>query len=420
MAVLLYKIFLFFYAKGIGVYALFNRKARMWRNGRKQLLILITTTLQDLESPLIWFHCSSLGEFEQGRPIIELLRSQYKDHKILLTFFSPSGYEVQKNYKEADYVFYLPIDSAGNAEKFLSITKPVLVIFVKYEYWYYYLKAVYEKGIPLILVSAVFNRSQPFFKWYGSLHRKMLGYFTKIFVQDSLSAELVNKIGNLPISIAGDTRFDRVSEISLHKSSIPFINAFKQDKQILIAGSTWPKDEEILYTVFQQKGFENIKLVIAPHEINKVNLASIRSLFKGAVFYSELNDEELVSQARYLVIDNVGMLSRLYQYGDVTYVGGGFSIDGIHNILEAATWGKPVLFGPNHSKFKEAENLIKAGGGKSFCNKDQLKAFLQEYFSDEISYKKASEAAQSFIKENKGATEKIIGYIQENRLLTNL
>ncbi|MBA2499064.1 MAG: 3-deoxy-D-manno-octulosonic acid transferase, partial [Chitinophagaceae bacterium] len=210
------------------------------------------------------------------------------------------------------------------------------------------------------------------------------------------------------------------SEISLHKSSIPFINAFKQDKQILIAGSTWPKDEEILYTVFQQKGFENIKLVIAPHEINKVNLASIRSLFKGAVFYSELNDEELVSQARYLVIDNVGMLSRLYQYGDVTYVGGGFSIDGIHNILEAATWGKPVLFGPNHSKFKEAENLIKAGGGKSFCNKDQLKAFLQEYFSDEISYKKASEAAQSFIKENKGATEKIIGYIQENRLLTNL
>ncbi|MBA2499790.1 MAG: 3-deoxy-D-manno-octulosonic acid transferase, partial [Chitinophagaceae bacterium] len=251
MAVLLYKIFLFFYAKGIGVYALFNRKARMWRNGRKQLLILITTTLQDLESPLIWFHCSSLGEFEQGRPIIELLRSQYKDHKILLTFFSPSGYEVQKNYKEADYVFYLPIDSAGNAEKFLSITKPVLVIFVKYEYWYYYLKAVYEKGIPLILVSSVFNRSQPFFKWYGSLHRKMLGYFTKIFVQDSLSAELVNKIGNLPISIAGDTRFDRVSEISLHKSSIPFINAFKQDKQILIAGSTWPKDEEILYTVFQ-------------------------------------------------------------------------------------------------------------------------------------------------------------------------
>lgn len=420
MAIIFYKIFLLIYASGIKIYAVFNKKARMWRDGRKQLFARMATALAGNESPLIWFHCASLGEFEQGRPVLELLRDQYKDHKILLTFFSPSGFEVQKNYKGADFVFYLPFDSAKKAEKFLTIAKPVLAIFVKYEYWYYFLEKTHKKKIPLLLISAIFTDSQPFFKWYGGLHRKMLGFFTHIFVQDQTSAIQLNKIKQFPITVAGDTRFDRVWEIAQRAATIPYLKAFCNEHQVLIAGSTWPADETLLFQLFQQPGISNKKLVIAPHEISEVNLASIRSLLKDAVFYSELKDEDVASRARFLVIDNVGILSRLYQYATVTYVGGGFSKDGIHNILEAAVWGKPVLFGPNHKKFKEAKMLIKAGGGKSFNDENELKTYLIEYFSDDAANKKAAEAAQSFINNNRGAKLKILGYIQENRLLTNL
>lgn len=420
MALIFYKIFLFIYAAGIKIFAAFNKKASFWIDGRKQILNRMATALAGNESPLIWFHCASLGEFEQGRPVLELLREQYQDHKILLTFFSPSGFEVQKNYKEADFVFYLPHDSAKNAEKFLTITKPALAIFVKYEYWYYILEKTHNKKIPILLISAVFNNSQPFFKWYGSLHRKMLGFFTHIFVQDQSSLLLIKKIKEVPVTVAGDTRFDRVWEIAQKASTIPYLNSFCFNRQVLIAGSTWPADEKLLFQVFQQPAFGNIKLVIAPHEINEINLASIRSLLKDAVFYSELKDDQVAAKAHILVIDNVGMLSRLYQYATVTYVGGGFSKDGIHNILEAAVWGKPVLFGPNHQKFKEAERLIAAGGGKSFDNENQLKTYLQDYFMDNDANKKAAEAAQIFIETNRGASLKILGYIQENRLLTNL
>ncbi len=420
MALIFYKIFLIIYASGIRIFASFNQKARMWSVGRKQLLNRMATAMAENESPLIWFHCASLGEFEQGRPVLELLREQYKDHKILLTFFSPSGFEVQKNYKGADFVFYLPFDSARNAEKFLSITNPVLAIFVKYEYWYYILEKTYKQKIPLLLISAVFTNSQPFFKWYGSLHRKMLGFFTHIFVQDQSSLNLLKKIKELPVTVAGDTRFDRVWEIAQHASTIPYLNAFCSQHQVLIAGSTWPADEKLLFQLFQQPEFNKIKLVIAPHEISEVNLASIRGLLKDAVFYSEVKNEEVAANAKFMVIDNVGMLSRLYQYATVTYVGGGFSKDGIHNILEAAVWGKPVLFGPNHQKYKEAKMLIDAGGGKSFSDIHQLKDYLLEYFSVIAENKKAAEAAQSFIENNRGASISILGYIQENRLLTNL
>ena len=420
MALIFYKIFLIIYASGIRIFASFNQKARMWSVGRKQLLNRMATAMAENESPLIWFHCASLGEFEQGRPVLELLREQYKDHKILLTFFSPSGFEVQKNYKGADFVFYLPFDSARNAEKFLSITNPVLAIFVKYEYWYYILEKTYKQKIPLLLISAVFTNSQPFFKWYGSLHRKMLGFFTHIFVQDQSSFNLLKKIKELPVTVAGDTRFDRVWEIAQHASTIPYLNAFCNQHQVLIAGSTWPADEKLLFQLFQQPAFNKIKLVIAPHEISEVNLASIRGLLKDAVFYSEVKNEEVAANAKFMVIDNVGMLSRLYQYATVTYVGGGFSKDGIHNILEAAVWGKPVLFGPNHQKYKEAKMLIDAGGGKSFSDIHQLKDYLLEYFSVIAENKKAAEAAQSFIENNRGASISILGYIQENRLLTNL
>ena len=420
MTLIFYKIFLFIYATGIKIFAAFNKKARLWLDGRNQLLNRMNTALAGNESPLIWFHCASLGEFEQGRPVLELLREQYKDHKILLTFFSPSGFEVQKNYKGADFVFYLPFDSARNAEKFLTITKPELAIFVKYEYWYYILEKTHQEKIPILLISAVFTDSQPFFKWYGSLHRKMLGFFTHIFVQDQSSLLHLKKIKELPVTVTGDTRFDRVWEIAQKTSTIPYLNAFCNKHQVLIAGSTWPADETLLSQLFQQPGFSNIKLVIAPHEISELNLASIRSFLKDAVFYSELIDDQVAAKAQILVIDNVGMLSRLYQYATVTYVGGGFSKDGIHNILEAAVWGKPVLFGPNHQKYKEAEKLIAAGGGKSFSDIHQLKNYLLEYFTGTSANKKAAEAAQSFVENNRGASIKILGYIQENRLLTNL
>lgn len=420
MALFFYNIFLIFYLIGIRIYALFNIKARKWKNGRKNLLHYISSTLEKNELPLVWVHCSSLGEFEQGRPVIDLLREMYKDHKIVLTFFSPSGYEVQKNYNNVDHVFYLPSDSPRNAEKFISALNPSLVIFVKYEYWYYYLKKIHEEKIPLLLISAVFNHSQPFFKWYGGLHKKMLKFFTHIFVQDQSSYDLLKNTGELPVTVAGDTRFDRVSEIKRNSQKIPFIQTFGDGKKLLVAGSTWPEDEEALLYVFQQSGFEDFKLIIAPHEINDVNLSSLRGKFKDAIFFSEIIDDQKIKNARYLVIDNIGMLSRLYQYSTVAYVGGGFSKSGIHNILEAAVWGKPVLFGPNHHKYIEAENLISAGGGKSFINKEELAKFLQQYFTDPVHYKKAAEAAEEFIEANKGATDKIISYIQENRLLTNL
>ena len=404
----------------IRVYALFNNKARRWKEGRKNLLSHVSAALEGNTSPLVWVHCSSLGEFEQGRPIIELLREMYSDHKIVLTFFSPSGYEVQKNYKNADHVFYLPLDSEQNAEKFISALNPSLVIFVKYEYWYHYLKKIHEEKIPLLLVSAVFNPSQPFFKWYGGLHKRMLNFFNHIFVQDQSSFDLLKKIADLPVTVSGDTRFDRVWEISRHTAEIPFIESFCNKKQVLIAGSTWPEDEEALLYAFQQPGLENYKLIIAPHEINAVNLSGLRSLFADVIFYSELNDGEKARKARYLVIDNIGMLSRLYQYATVTYVGGGFSKSGIHNVLEAAVWGKPVLFGPNYKKYIEAVDLIYAGGGKSFTNKEELTRILEHYFTNPYSYKKAAEAAKEFIEVNRGATDQIMGYIQENRLLTNL
>lgn len=420
MALIFYKIFLFIYAASIKIFAAFNKKARLWIDGRNQLLNRMATALAGNESPLIWIHCASLGEFEQGRPVLELLREQYKDHKILLTFFSPSGFEVQKNYKGADFVFYLPFDSTSNAEKFLNITKPALAIFVKYEYWYYILEKTYKKNIPILLISAVFTDSQPFFKWYGSLHRKMLGFFTHIFVQDQSSLIHLKKIKELPVTVAGDTRFDRVWEIAQKTSTIPYLNAFCNKQQVLIAGSTWPADEALLSQLFQQPVFSKIKLVIAPHEISEINLASIRSLLKDAVFYSDLKNDQEAAKAQILVIDNVGMLSRLYQYATVTYVGGGFSKDGIHNILEAAVWGKPVLFGPNHKKFKEAERLIAAGGGKSFSDLNQLNINMLEYFTNATANKKAAEAAQFFIQNNRGASLKVLDFIQENRLLTNL
>ena len=390
--------------------------------GRKDIFEKLTSNLnpdsyRDQNSKITWFHCSSLGEFEQGRPVIEKLRSQYPDSKILLTFFSPSGFEIRKDYKGADWVFYLPLDSNGNAKRFFDIVDPSLVVFVKYDYWYYYLTECRKRNIPLLLVSGIFRQDQPFFKSYGDLHRKMLNCFTHFFLQDKESLQLLQSINLKNAVVAGDTRFDRVSEIAENFKPIEEVEKFRGSSQVLVAGSTWPEDEKLIKDALTN--FPDLKLIIAPHEIHKEHINQLRSIFPDAVLYSQLiaySSQPITSNC--LIIDNIGMLSRLYHYATVTYIGGGFN-KGIHNTLEAAVYGKPVLFGPNYKKFKEAIGLIETGGGICINSSTELSAILQKLINNKNELELSSKKSFDFVKQNKGATEKILDYIEANRLLTS-
>lgn len=370
-------------------------------------------------------HCASLGEFEQGRPVLEKLKFLYPDYQLLLTFFSPSGYEVQKNYKGADWVFYLPMDGPRNAKRFLEIVHPSLVIFVKYEFWYYYLKKIKYRNIPLLLVSALFRKDMPFFKWYGQLQRKMLSRFDHLFVQTAESKRLVDEIGLSDIcSVSGDTRFDRVIEIAEQFRSLPAIEKFIDGNKTIVAGSTWPEDELVLQKTFSGIDDSSLKLIIAPHEINEKHLASIESLFPEVIRYSGLANQDIKNKpSRYLIIDNVGMLSRLYHYAYITYVGGGLKSNGVHNVLEAAVYNKPVLFGPHYHQYTEAIGLVQSGGGIPFNDEKRdgkmLKDLIEALLINKGDYDYSSRAAGNFVRSNKGATQKIVQFIQEKRLLTN-
>ncbi len=390
--------------------------------GRKNIFQKLEQAIPQSEK-IIWMHCASLGEFEQGRPVIEKLKAQGTGHKILLTFFSPSGYEAQKNYKGADWVFYLPMDSPGNAKRFLEIVHPSLVIFVKYEFWYYYLKKIKYRNIPLLLISALFRKDMSFFKWYGKLQRKMLSRFDHLFVQNQESKKLVDEIGLAHIcSVSGDTRFDRVIEIALSASAIPEIEKFIGDSKVIIAGSTWPEDEDVLQKVFSEINNPSLKLIIAPHEINEKHLNTIRELFPNSVLFSQLttHNSQLTTT---LIIDNIGMLSRLYKYAYIAYIGGGLRTMGVHNVLEAAVYNKPVLFGPFYHKYTEAIGLVQAGGGLPFNDpkKDgvMLGELIEALLINEEEYNYRSAGAGNFVQSNNGATQKIIQFIQEKRLLTN-
>ncbi len=372
---------------------------------------------------IIWVHCASLGEFEQGRPVIEKLKKQYPKHRILLTFFSPSGYEVQKNYKTADWVFYLPMDGPRNAKRFLEIVHPSLVIFVKYEFWYYYLKKIKYRNIPLLLISALFRKDMSFFKWYGGLQRKMLSRFDHLFVQNIESKKLVDEIGLSEIcSVSGDTRFDRVIEIAGKFEPIAAIEQFIGNNKTIVAGSTWPEDEEVLHKAFSMINDPSLKLIIAPHEINEKHLTDIESLFPSSVRFSKLETRNPKPETC-LIIDNIGLLSRLYHYSYITYVGGGLRTMGVHNVLEAAVYNKPVLFGSFYHKYTEAVWLVKSGGGMPFYDEKRdgvmLKELIEALLSNEEEYNHSSKAAGDFVRSKKGATQKIIAYIQEKRLLTN-
>lgn len=371
---------------------------------------------------IVWMHCASLGEFEQGRTVIESIKAQFPSYRMLLTFFSPSGYEIAKNYARADWIFYLPLDGPRNARRFLEIVQPQLVIFVKYELWYYYLKKIKYRNIPLILISALFRKDMSFFKWHGSLQRKMLARFNHIFVQNDSSKKLIDKLGLNDISsISGDTRFDRVTEIANQWQPIPIIEQFIGGHKTIVAGSTWPEDEIVLQKALSGIDTSSWRVIIAPHEIAEKRLIEIKSLFPDSLRYSEL--ASATTPHRYLVIDNMGMLARLYKYGDVTYVGGGLRPMGVHNVLEAAVFNKVVIFGPYYHKYQEAVGLVLAGGGLPFNDHKKngalLKELIEAIMTDAQEYTFRCRAAGDFVRSNQGATGKIMDFIQEKRLLTN-
>jgi 3-deoxy-D-manno-octulosonic-acid transferase len=421
MFVILYNVFLALFKAGTFIFSLFNVKAKKWVAGRKDIFKKLELAIPANEK-IIWMHCASLGEFEQGRPVLENIRSKYPTYKIVLTFFSPSGYEVQKNYAGADWVFYLPMDGATSAKRFLDIVHPSLVIFVKYEFWYYYLKKIKYRGISLLLISAVFRRDMSSFKWFGRFQLKMLSRFDHIFLQNEASKKLLDEFTiNKNYSIAGDTRFDRVIEIADNFNPVEAIEKFCAGKKIIVAGSTWPEDEDILGKAFETILALDMKLIIAPHEISEKHLADLKKLFPESIVFSSLNNEYSIRNTNNcLVIDNYGMLSRLYKYANISFVGGGFRIMGVHNVTEAAVYGKPVVMGPYISKYREAVELVERKGGFIVTNAEELSALFKELISNKNdSYINSSRAAYNYIRENAGAVKKILDYIQVNRLLTN-
>jgi len=422
--IILYNIFLGLFKAGTSVLSLFTEKAKKWVDGRKNIFERLERAIPKNEK-IIWMHCASLGEFEQGRPVLEKIKTQNPNFKFLLTFFSPSGYEVQKNYSGADWVFYLPMDGAFNAKRFLDIVRPSLVIFVKYEFWYYYLKKIKYRNIPLLLISAVFRRDMSSFKWLGRFQLKMLSRFDHIFLQNESSKKLLDEFNvGKNYSVAGDTRFDRVIEIVERFQSITDIEKFIGSNKVIVAGSTWPEDEEVISKAFDTIQESNMKLIIAPHEITEKHLLELKKQFPNSILYSQLTPDSYRDHhsplTTCLIIDNYGMLSRLYKYAFISFVGGGFRPMGVHNVTEAAVYGNPVLMGPYISKYREAVELVEKKGGSVINNAEELSLQLNELISNKNNcYIDSSKAAYDYIRENAGAVNKILNYIQVNRLLTN-
>ncbi|MEK7256544.1 MAG: glycosyltransferase N-terminal domain-containing protein, partial [Bacteroidota bacterium] len=359
--------------------------------------------------PLIWMHCASLGEFEQGRTVLEALKKQRPDWKILLTFFSPSGYEIRKNYPGADWIFYLPADGRKNARRFLSIVQPTVAIFVKYEFWMHYLAELKNQAIPTFLIAAVFRKSQPFFQWYGGLHREMLGCFTKIFVQNEASRKLLESIKMNQVEVAGDSRVDRVLEIAAQLKSFPTVEKFCTGAPVLVCGSTWQADEDILCKFINRQAGSEWKFIIAPHDVQTARIQQVEKKLKlPFARFSQLErlETNALTHFRVLLIDNIGMLAWLYQFGKVAYVGGGFG-KGIHNTLEPIAFGLPVVFGQNYKKFEEAKSLVETGGGFPIGSPEEFEAIMKKLSKPE-NWQAASDQATGYLKKNQGATKKVM------------
>ncbi|MBS1783505.1 MAG: 3-deoxy-D-manno-octulosonic acid transferase [Bacteroidetes bacterium] len=414
MQLLLYHLFLWLYRNAIRIASLFDEKARQWRVGRRDIIQKIKTTLPHHEER-IWIHCASVGEFEQARPLIEKIREQFPKRKILITFFSPSGYHQYKDYPLADYIFYLPFDGRRRSAQFVQIVNPSVAIFVKYEFWYYYISKLYHAKRAIILISGTFRPEQPFFKWYGGLFRKMLHRFSFIFLQDNLSKQLLSSIGiQENVAVTGDTRYDRVQEIAHQAKEFHDIETWIDTSHLLIAGSTWPEDEKLLQQALSSFP-ENWKLLLAPHEIDTQHLNEVATLFgEEAVFYSQLQPNK---KNRVLIIDNIGMLSSLYRYGTISYVGGGFQKGGIHNTLEPAVFGLPVIFGPVYKKFIEATLLVENGFAFSVKDYEELKHTLTQLMENsDTRCVNHSQQLQKFVAQQSGATDKIMQILGQRYL----
>jgi 3-deoxy-D-manno-octulosonic-acid transferase len=403
---LLYIIGIQAYTLLIRIFSLFNPKAKLFINGRKNIYTLIAQKINP-EEKHIWFHFASLGEFEQGRPVLEKLKTLYPGKKIVVTFFSPSGYEIRKNYALAD-VFYLPIDTATNAKRFIASINPEMAIFTKYEFWHFYFKELKTQGIPLYVISGIFRESQAFFKWYGSFYRNILKSVTYFFVQNEESKNLLKSIGLNNVTINGDTRFDRVYENAQSPKQLPLIESFIGNSPTLVCGSTWPEDEKILSALPEK--YPDWKFIIAPHEIHESHIESIEKQFSvGSMRFSVFSSQISDLKSQILIIDNIGMLSSLYQYGKVAYIGGGFGT-GIHNTLEAAAFGLPVIFGPKYDKFQEAKDLIALGAAKSIGSTEELISAFENFAEN----KNAAELARKYVTDKKGATDQIISMITKS------
>jgi 3-deoxy-D-manno-octulosonic-acid transferase len=402
---LIYNIAIALYVTLIRISAFFNPKARQWVTGRKNIFKRIEQALRGNTQPIIWLHCASLGEFEQGRPVIEALKEQQPETKIFLTFFSPSGFEIRKDYPGADYIFYLPSDMPYNASRFLKLVRPKLVVIVKYEFWFNYLRLLRKRQIPTLIISAIFRPSQHFFRWYGGWFRRNLRGITHFFVQNEQSAQLLRSIKIAQVTISGDTRFDRVATIAQHCKPFPLIEQFRGDHQLFLAGSTWPVDEELIKALYLSG--QSFKYIIAPHEVYEEHILNIEKLFEGAVLrYSKATSENIL-KADVLIIDSIGILSNLYQYAYIAYIGGAFG-KGLHNILEAATFGKPVIFGPNYKRFKEAVDLIEREGVFSIKNAEELIDISKQLSTHETVYMQASAQCSHYVTAMRGATDLIL------------
>ncbi len=406
---LLYKLAVYIYHLMIWLAAPFNGKARLFVRGRRNWLLKLQRQI-DSGARYIWVHCASLGEFEQGRPLIEAIRVNHPEYKIILTFFSPSGYEIRKKYPFADIVSYLPPDSRRNARLFISAIKPEKVLFVKYEFWYHYITEIQRRAIPLFLVSGIFRENQVFFSpmpW-GKWFRKILSGFTHFFVQDENSARLLKITGIEKFTISGDTRFDRVATIAKSAKDIPVVDKFIAGKPAIVAGSTWKPDEEMLAGFINNN--HSVKWIIAPHEVTPENVDKLERLLKKPSVRLSLANPLEIHYYDVIIVDSIGLLSSLYRYGKIAYIGGGFS-KGIHNILEAATFGLPVVFGPKYKKFREACDLIHEGGAFPVHSPDELENTLLRLISDAKLLEKASLASKVYVKNNRGATQLIVNQI---------
>jgi 3-deoxy-D-manno-octulosonic-acid transferase len=407
MGQLLYNLFIRFLSFTYFLASVFNKKAALFVSGRQNIYTHLKKYFSKQNEKVVWVHCASLGEFEQGRPVMESLKKNFPDVKILLTFFSPSGYENKKNYSGADAIFYLPWDTASNAKRFVEIVNPVFAIFIKYEFWYNYSEALRKSSIPLISVSCILRPTQAFFKWYGGIFRKTLQNFDFFFAQNEETVNLLASL-NLRSTLAGDTRFDRVFEITKSNAEIEIAKQFKSHQKLLVAGSCWVEDMEVLYPFINLNGY-HLKFIIAPHEITESFITKIEtSLSVKSVRYSRASGD--ISDVAVLIIDNIGLLSKLYRYGEFAYVGGAFG-DGLHNILEAACYGVPIFFGnKNYKKYQEANDLIVRGGAFEIGGYAELKSKYEMLHNYPENFLLACEVTRSYIKENLGATQKIMDY----------